>query len=120
MFPVAKVAVDVRGCFWHACPAHRSFPHSNAAWWAAKLARNVERDEETERELTAAGWAVVVVWEHEDPELAAERVEACVRSRRAGGSLRALHHRDTSGLGSLSIFGGRSGPRSDARSGQQL
>jgi DNA mismatch endonuclease (patch repair protein) len=83
VFPASKVAVDVRGCFWHACPEHRSFPQSNAAWWAAKLARNVERDEETETALRSAGWAVLVVWEHEDPELAAQRVETCVRSRKA-------------------------------------
>lgn len=82
MFPGPKVAVDVRGCFWHACPEHRSLPKANAAWWEAKLARNVERDRETEAALRAEGWCVVVVWEHEDPQLAAERVEACVRSRR--------------------------------------
>jgi DNA mismatch endonuclease (patch repair protein) len=85
VFPGLKVAVDVRGCFWHVCPEHCSFPQSNSSWWATKLARNVERDEETESELLSAGWSVVVVWEHEDPELAADRVEACVRSCRDGG-----------------------------------
>ncbi len=84
VFPAVKVAVDVRGCFWHVCPEHQSFPQSNADWWAAKLARNVERDQETEAALRSAGWAVLIVWEHEDPELAAQRVETCVRSRRAG------------------------------------
>ena len=38
---------------------------------------------------------MVVVWEHEDPEMAAERVEACVRSHRADGTSRVLHHRGT-------------------------
>lgn len=85
VFPALKVAVDVRGCFWHVCPEHCSFPRSNTAWWAAKLARNVERDRETEAELISAGWSMVIVWEHEDPEEAADRVEACVRSRRGGG-----------------------------------
>jgi DNA mismatch endonuclease, patch repair protein len=81
VFPASKVAVDVRGCFWHVCPEHCSFPQSNAAWWAEKLTRNVERDRETETALQSAGWFVIVIWEHEDPELAAERVEASVRSR---------------------------------------
>jgi DNA mismatch endonuclease (patch repair protein) len=81
VFPGPKVAVDVRGCFWHACPEHRSLPRSNAAWWEAKLARNVERDHETEAELRSAGWRVVVVWEHEDAQVAAERIEAFIRDR---------------------------------------
>jgi DNA mismatch endonuclease, patch repair protein len=85
VFSAPKVAVDVRGCFWHLCPEHRSLPQSNAAWWGAKLARNAERDRETEAALRSAGWLVIVVWEHEDPEIAAERVEACVRARRADG-----------------------------------
>ena len=87
VFPGPKVAVDVRGCFWHVCPEHRSFPQSNAQWWKAKLTRNVQRDDETVAELISAGWDVIVVWEHEDMDLVAERIEACVRSRK--GSISA-------------------------------
>ena len=81
-FSRERVAVDVRGCFWHACPEHASAPRANAAWWASKLARNVERDSETERALQKAGWLVVVVWEHESAEAAAERVARAVEARR--------------------------------------
>ena len=77
-----RVAVDVRGCFWHACPDHASWPASNAAWWEAKLLTNQRRDAETQRLLESDGWLVVVVWEHEDALEAADRVEQAVRSRR--------------------------------------
>jgi len=93
VFPRAKVAVDVRGCFWHACPLHTTRPRANADWWASKLARNVARDSDTAARLKAAGWLLLVVWEHEDPEEAAERIAGTVRSRalntqRAGAATR--------------------------------
>ncbi len=73
VFTRKKVAVFVDGCFWHRCPEHGTMPASNAEWWEAKLARNVERDAETDRLLAEEGWTVIRVWEHEDPKLAAER-----------------------------------------------
>ena len=81
-FPRDRVAVEVRGCFWHCCPAHATYPKSNADWWSAKLARNVERDANLARRLEDAGWTLVVVWEHEDPDVAARRVARVVRSGR--------------------------------------
>ncbi|HVF74113.1 MAG TPA: DNA mismatch endonuclease Vsr [Acidimicrobiales bacterium] len=79
VFVGPRVAVFVDGCFWHCCPEHATSPKANGAWWAAKLARNVERDRETDQRLAAAGWRVVRVWEHEDPAAAAERVAAVVK-----------------------------------------
>jgi len=76
----SRVTVFVDGCFWHGCPEHKTAPKANADWWAAKLARNVERDRETDAHLAELGWHVVRIWEHEDPECAADRVEAAVRS----------------------------------------
>lgn len=84
LFPRQKVAVFVDGCFWHGCPEHKTAPKSNAAWWATKLARNIERDRETDTHLAELGWKVVRIWEHENPECAADRVEAAVRSGQAG------------------------------------
>lgn len=66
LFTRAKVAVFVDGCFWHACPDHKTSPVNNAAWWAAKLERNVERDRETDAHLHSLGWTVLRVWEHEN------------------------------------------------------
>lgn len=81
LFVTAKVAVFVDGCFWHSCPAHRTQPKANADWWAAKLAGNRRRDEETNRRLIDAGWHVERVWEHETPSKAATRIARIVRSR---------------------------------------
>lgn len=82
VFGPSRVAVEVRGCFWHACPAHATYPKANAEWWAEKLERNRYRDAETELCLSEAGWHLEVVWEHEDAEEAADRVERVVRRRR--------------------------------------
>ncbi len=82
VFPARRVAVFVDGCFWHSCPEHATRPRANASWWEAKLARNVARDEETNRQLADAGWTVVRVWEHESPIDAAERIAELVRGTR--------------------------------------
>jgi DNA mismatch endonuclease Vsr len=59
--------VEVRGCFWHRHPdpacRNAVLPKVRAEWWAAKLARNVERDERNLAALQAAGWSVLVLWE---------------------------------------------------------
>lgn len=73
----------VDGCFWHGCPEHGTQPKSNGDWWREKLARNVERDRETDRLLAEAGWLVVRCWEHESVEAATERIEQVVRRRKA-------------------------------------
>ncbi|MDQ1438214.1 MAG: mismatch endonuclease, patch repair protein [Acidimicrobiaceae bacterium] len=73
-----KVAVFVDGCFWHGCPEHRTVPATNRAYWEPKLARNVERDRETEGLFGASGWRVVRVWEHETVDDAVRKVAAAV------------------------------------------
>lgn len=82
VFTRAKVVVEVRGCFWHGCPDHGTLPKANRDWWAEKIEANRRRDEDTDERLAAAGWTVIVVWEHDDPVAAADRVEATVRGRR--------------------------------------
>jgi DNA mismatch endonuclease (patch repair protein) len=86
VFVSARVAVFVDGCFWHGCPAHRTWPKSNAAWWAEKIEANVKRDRDTDQRLAADGWTVVRVWEHEAPEAAATRVAGAVLESRVGRS----------------------------------
>lgn len=86
VFPSARVAVDIRGCFWHACPEHATLPASNADWWARKLQGNKERDLDTELRVREAGWELVVVWEHEDPTEAADRIEGLVKARTVAGA----------------------------------
>ncbi|WP_420752095.1 very short patch repair endonuclease [Rhodococcus sp. O3] len=75
VFPRRRLAVYVDGCFWHRCPVHATDPKNNSEWWAAKLAGNVARDRDTDARLAAAGWTVVRIWEHEDPLVAADRVQ---------------------------------------------
>ena len=75
VFPRARVVVFVDGCFWHACPEHGTSPTTNAHYWSAKIARNVERDRENDALLAARGWRVIRVWEHEPVRDAADRVE---------------------------------------------
>lgn len=80
VFPSAQVAIYVDGCFWHGCPEHGTMPKANSGFWGPKLARNQERDREIDSALSAAGWTVVRIWEHEDPLDAADRVEPIVRT----------------------------------------
>lgn len=82
VFPRARVAVYVDGCFWHSCPEHGTSPKANAEWWREKLERNQQRDRNTDQNLREAGWTALRVWEHEDAEEAAERIAAAVRLRR--------------------------------------
>jgi DNA mismatch endonuclease (patch repair protein) len=83
VFTKIKIAVFLDGCFWHGCPEHHTKAATNAEYWAEKVRRNRERDAETDRLLTEAGWSVVRVWEHEDPGKAALRVADQVRIRQA-------------------------------------
>lgn len=84
LFRRARVAVEVRGCFWHGCPAHCRLPTAHREYWEAKVARNRARDEETEHLLAEAGWALVVVWEHDPVSQSADLIAALVRGRRLG------------------------------------
>ena len=75
VFPRARVAVFVDGCFWHWCEEHAHLPKANAELWRAKLLANRQRDASHDAVLRSEGWAVIRVWEHEDVERAADLVE---------------------------------------------
>jgi DNA mismatch endonuclease, patch repair protein len=66
VYPGRKVAIFVNGCFWHMCPyCNLALPKSHTKWWEIKFERNRLRDQEKNRSLEAAGWTVLVFWEHE-------------------------------------------------------
>jgi DNA mismatch endonuclease (patch repair protein) len=67
VFPARRTVIFVHGCFWHSHEGCRNFriPKTRVEWWAAKLARNKERDARARAELEAAGWRVTVIWECE-------------------------------------------------------
>jgi len=88
IFPRARLAVFVHGCFWHRhCGCRRATsPRSNAAFWAAKFQANVRRDDRKARKLRTVGWSVFVVWEcqiEKDPSRQARRISAALRRRGA-------------------------------------
>lgn len=81
VFTRQRIAVFIDGCYWHACPDHRTVARANASYWSEKLARNVARDADTTERLRAAGWTVLRFWEHEDPEAVAKAVATAVRGQ---------------------------------------
>ncbi len=84
LFPRARVAVFVDGCFWHGCPEHHTVAKANAEYWEEKVRRNRERDADTDAMLRSEGWVVVRLWEHQDAINSANQVEAAVRERSLG------------------------------------
>jgi DNA mismatch endonuclease (patch repair protein) len=86
VFPRARIAVYLDGCFWHACPQHFVPPKTNPQYWEPKIASNVARDRDTDARLAAAGWTVLRIWEHEETAAAARRVAAAVADRRASAT----------------------------------
>ncbi|GGT91327.1 hypothetical protein GCM10010272_40230 [Streptomyces lateritius] len=81
VFTRARLAVFLDGCFWHVCPEHFTVSKTNAEYWATKAKQNPARDRQTDRLLQEAGWAVLRVWEHENPREAAARVRQLYDSR---------------------------------------
>lgn len=80
VFSKQRVAVMIDGCFWHGCELHGSQPKTNAAFWSRKIEDNKRRDRDTDERLRADGWRVIRIWEHEDPQQAAERIASTVRN----------------------------------------
>lgn len=60
----AKV-IFVHGCFWHghSCARGSRKPKTRAEYWAAKIARNRERDARSQAELSQLGWDSLTLWE---------------------------------------------------------
>ncbi len=81
VFPNARVAVLVDGCFWHGCPRHATCPKSNRSYWLPKLAENKARDKRQSARLRRNGWKVFRVWEHDclppNRRVISRIVEAC-------------------------------------------
>ena len=59
--------IFIHGCFWHGHKGCQYFtvPKTNTDFWATKIARNQERDQDAWRQLEAKGWNVIIVWECE-------------------------------------------------------
>jgi DNA mismatch endonuclease (patch repair protein) len=81
VFPEARLAVYIDGCFWHGCPEHGTWPKANAAWWREKIERNRRRDADTNRLLANHDWTVVRIWEHETSVVAVESILDALANR---------------------------------------
>lgn len=78
VFTRARVAVFLDGCFWHGCPVHGTTPLTRADYWVPKIEENRARDRRNTIALASAGWTVIRVWEHENPDAAASRISRAV------------------------------------------
>lgn len=81
VFRGRRIALFVHGCFWHGhnCRRGARQPKANAAYWTAKIARNVARDAAAQAALAGRGWRPIIVWECElkdEPALEARLREA--------------------------------------------
>ena len=65
VFPLARLALFVDGCFWHGCPDCYRAPKAHAEYWSKKVQRNMARDLKVTVQCEAAGWRVARIWEHE-------------------------------------------------------
>ncbi|MGX6647271.1 very short patch repair endonuclease [Maricaulaceae bacterium MS644] len=72
--------IFVHGCFWHghSCARGSRKPKTRADYWAAKIARNRERDARVQAELKEQGWQSLTLWECQlkDAEALAARMNA--------------------------------------------
>ncbi|MBD9567294.1 DNA mismatch endonuclease Vsr [Ensifer sp. ENS08] len=82
VFPGRRKVVFVHGCFWHGhdCSRGARKPKSNADYWHAKIARNIERDERNSEALRKAEWDVMTVWECDTKVSAREDLSARLRA----------------------------------------
>ncbi|WP_258372486.1 MULTISPECIES: very short patch repair endonuclease [unclassified Curtobacterium] len=76
VFPRARIAVFVDGCFWHFCEEHAHLPKANAELWRRKLLANRQRDAQNQAILVSEAWRVLRFWEPNPVDTAAASVEA--------------------------------------------
>ena len=68
VLPKYKTVIFVHGCFWHGhnigcIDSH--IPKTNSDYWAEKIRRNKERDENNMIQIFSIGWKVLTIWDCE-------------------------------------------------------
>ena len=72
-----KIAVFCDSGFWHGRDFEtKKKPATNAEFWDKKIKRNMERDQEVNRELNGLGWRVIRFW---DTDINKD-IDGCVRT----------------------------------------
>lgn len=63
-FKKIKLAIFVDGEFWHGkdWPERKGKLKTNRDFWIKKIERNIERDQEVNKELTLKGWKILRFW----------------------------------------------------------
>ena len=81
----------VDGAFWHGHPDY--YQGQSGDFWDRKIARNRERDERVNRELSDLGWHVLRLWDFEiERDLAAcvLRVQTAIAAAQPSETLDSL------------------------------
>ncbi len=90
VFPRARLALFVHGCFWHMhrCRYGKPAPATNREFWAVKRRGNAERDKRNRAALRKAGWCVAEIWECHTRDAAKLRakVDSVIAILRAGSA----------------------------------
>ena len=83
-FPGSRVVVFCDGDFWHGKDWERRKERlrqgHNAAYWTAKIERNMARDRQATAQLEADGWTVLRFWESDIKKDVAAVVAVVARS----------------------------------------
>lgn len=67
LFPRARIAVFVDGCFYYRCPEHATLPKTKREFWAERVAGNRQCDGDTNCQLTDANRLVLRFLERKSP-----------------------------------------------------
>ena len=83
-----KIAIFCDGDFWHGWnwEERKDSIKSNRDYWIPKIERNMQKDIEVNHALTAMGYTVIRVWEHEirkNPDAAADMIMRAIGEARA-------------------------------------
>ncbi|RYE51257.1 MAG: DNA mismatch endonuclease Vsr [Sphingobacteriales bacterium] len=65
VLPKYKTVIFVHGCFWHGHEHCRYYviPKTRTEWWSAKIQKNIIKDAKVLKDIKAAGWKAIIVWE---------------------------------------------------------
>lgn len=74
VFSRVGLYVFIDGCFWHGCAAHFVVPKTRTDFWLDKVRGNSARDRDTDDQLSELGYTSLRIWEHVDPDDAAQLV----------------------------------------------
>jgi DNA mismatch endonuclease, patch repair protein len=102
VLPRLNTVIFVHGCFWHrhALCGKTTMPKTRVEFWREKFHANTSRDTRKNRQLRAAGWRVIVIWECETSD--SVKLSRRLKSRLSSKLRGERGQRDRQVIGSLS------------------